>query len=229
MDPDSLDVLFDSISESIEAFGGSGCFTAGCELLSARGQRSLNERVAQDFLVLLLNREAGMICDSNSVSCDVEDIENVGDVIDFVDDRLCAATNGELDELKSLIRCAMKSRDGADDVEEDSAWRQALTAPQVPKGGIRVRTLSGNPLRPSAGVQTRMQLSTDEPVMVQFGIYDAQGRLVARLLSNVAVAGQRVVSWNGKNLAGDRVPAGTYFYRATGPNAKASGTIVVLK
>ena len=229
MDPDSLDALFDNISESIEAFGGSGCFTAGCELLLERGQRSLNEKVAQDFLVLLLNREAGMICDSNSVSCDVEDIETVGDVIDLVDDRLCAATNGELDELKSLIRCAMKSRDGDDDDEEDSASRQALMAPQQPRGGIRVRTLSGNPLRPSAGVQTRMQLSTDEPLMVQFGIYDAQGRLVARLLSNVAVAGQRVVSWNGKSLAGDRVPAGTYFYRATGPNAKASGTIVVLK
>jgi len=28
---------------------------------------------------------------------------------------------------------------------------------------------------------------------------------------------------------GDRVPAGTYFYRATGPNTQATGKILVLK
>jgi flagellar hook assembly protein FlgD len=99
----------------------------------------------------------------------------------------------------------------------------------VPQGGIHVRTLSGNPLRPAIGIATRLQLSSDAPVVVQFGIYDAQGRQVARLLNNVSVAGQKVVSWDGRNMNGDRVPAGTYFYRAIGANTRATGSIIVLK
>jgi len=163
------------------------------------------------------------------VSCGQEDIETVGDVIAHVDERLCASDLGsdELDDLKDMIDCALRSEDGEDEGGDD--LRRALVAPKIPQGGIRVKTLSGNPLRPSSGIQTRLELSSEAPVVVQFGIYDAQGRLVARLLNNVAVAGQKVVSWNGRNLNGDRVPAGTYFYRATGANNQATGRIVVLK
>ncbi|HET9326219.1 MAG TPA: TIGR03118 family protein, partial [Candidatus Eisenbacteria bacterium] len=163
MDSDSLDALFDSISESNEAFGGSGCFTADCELLSARGHRSKEMRVAQDFLVLLLNREAGMICDDNAVSCrnGDDDIETVGDIVARVNDRLCAGdrTDDELDDLDDLIACALRSADGV--AAEDEEGLQARNVFQVPSGRLQVKTLSGNPLRPSAGVQTRMQLSTD--------------------------------------------------------------------
>jgi hypothetical protein len=236
MDPDTLDAMFGNIADSSSPFGGSGCFTAGCELLAKRGFRSLNEKVAQSFLVLLLNREAGFICDDNAVSCgdgdhlDFSDVETVGDVIDMVNEHLCASdvSNGDLEDLNDLIACALDSGDGEDEDGGDDL-RQALIAPQIPGGGIRVRTLSGNPLIPSSGIQTRLELSSQTPVVVQFGIYDAQGRLVARLLNNVAVAGQKVLSWNGRNLNGDRVPAGTYFYRATGPNTQATGKILVLK
>jgi flagellar hook assembly protein FlgD len=99
---------------------------------------------------------------------------------------------------------------------------------QLSHGRLSVITLSGNPLRPSAGIATRMQVSSDQPRMVQFGIYDAQGRLVARLLRDVAVAGRVEVRWNGLDLQGQRVPPGTYFYRAASPDARVTGRIIVL-
>jgi flagellar hook assembly protein FlgD len=64
---------------------------------------------------------------------------------------------------------------------------------------------------------------------VRLGIYDAAGRLVARLLRDVAVASPMEVRWDGRNLQGERVAPGTYFYRATGAGAMTGGRIVVLR
>jgi hypothetical protein len=232
--------MFACISGQGGALGSGGCFTAGCDLLGARGSRSLKDRVAQQFLVLMLNRCAGLICDDQAVSCtedadedgddgiDLGDVHTVGDVIGLVNDRLCSGdvTNAQLDELKDVIECAMGSEGEDEDEGEDDA-RLTPSNQQVARGGLVVRTLGGNPLR--AGIEARIQLQSTQPVMVEFGIYDAQGRLVARLLRNVAVAGSMEVRWNGRNVQGERVPPGTYFYRATAANTVASGRIVVLK
>jgi len=42
------------------------------------------------------------------------------------------------------------------------------------------------------------------------------------------VAGHVEVRWDGLDLQGQRVPPGTYFYRATSPNTKVTGRIIVL-
>jgi hypothetical protein len=177
--------------------------------------------------VLLVNRCAGLVCDGNAVSCGHDTLHTVGEVIHHVNDRLCAADldKSEIEDLMDLVDCAMGGEgefEGGDD-----ALRNVLE--RLANGKLSVVTLSGNPLRPSAGVVTRMQLSSTQPTMVQFGIYDAQGRLVARLLRDVAVAGQVEVRWNGLDLQGQRVAPGTYFYRASSPDARVTGRIVVLR
>jgi hypothetical protein len=183
------------------------------------------DRLAQHFLVLLVNRCAGLICDGNAVSCGDDSLDTVGDVIAHVNERLCSSDLGkeEIGRLMDLVGCAM----GGEGEDEDEALRTVINQ-QLSRGRLSVVTLSGNPLRPSAGIVTRMQVSSDAATMVQFGIYDAQGRLVARLLRDVAVAGHVEVRWNGLDLQGQRVPPGTYFYRATSRDAKVTGRIIVL-
>jgi hypothetical protein len=206
--------------------------------------------VAQQFLVLMLNRCAGLICDGNeiSLSClrdddedegdddgedadtlDVSGVHTIGDLVALANDVLCDGdvTRGQLEDLKEALACAMEGADGEDEGDD---LRSLAFQRGVSTGGLDARTVSGNPLRPSSGVaETRIQLTTDRPVMVQLGVYDAQGRLVARLLRDVAVAGQMQVRWDGRSMQGERVPAGTYFYRAVGGNRVATGRIVVLK
>jgi uncharacterized protein (TIGR03118 family) len=248
---DSLDAMFSCISDQGGAFGSGGCLTAGCDLLAAKGHRSTSDKVGQQFLVLMLNRCAGFICDSDSISTscigdaededgdddeggssdtlDVSGVHTVGDLIALANDVLCSgsATSGQLEELKGLIECATE---GGEDEDGDDLRTQLVQRSNVPHGGLIVKTLSGNPIRPSAGVaETRIQLSSDRPVMVQLGIYDTQGRLVAHLLRNVAVAGTTEVRWDGRDFQGGRVPSGTYFYRATAGRSVATGRIVVLK
>ncbi len=235
--PDSLPALLGCITSSSSAFGPNGCFTAGCELLSQRGMRGAKVRLAQEFLVLLLNHCAGFVCDTLAVRCgaaaeaggdlDLTGVHTVGDVIALVDAHLCASdlSTADLRVLHDLLECALES---GDDDDANDLDREVLSRAVV-HGRLEVKTVSGNPLRTALGMETRLQLSSDAPQMVRLGVYDAQGRLVARLLRDVAVAGSLEVRWNGRNLQGERVPPGTYFYRATGPNSVASGRIVVLK
>jgi hypothetical protein len=61
---------------------------------------------------------------------------------------------------------------------------------------------------------TRFRFRLPERLPVELGVFDAAGRLVARLVAGAPLgAGEHDVVWDGRNAAGHRVAAGVYAYR----------------
>jgi hypothetical protein len=81
-----------------------------------------------------------------------------------------------------------------------------LAVPAVPQ----TRAWSGpNPFSGGTTIGFRM----DEPGTVSVSIYDAQGRVVRRLLDGTMKAGTHILQWDGRGDGGARLPCGVYFYR----------------
>ena len=66
-----------------------------------------------------------------------------------------------------------------------------------------------NPFSGSTGLSFSLGRSTD----VRLEIFDARGRLVARLQDGELGAGPRILTWDGRDRQGREAPAGVYLYR----------------
>ena len=66
-----------------------------------------------------------------------------------------------------------------------------------------------NPFNP----QTSIAYTIPRRTHVALTIYDAAGRLVAKLVNGVQPAGRNVVTWNGRDRRGLTVAPGVYFAR----------------
>ncbi len=67
----------------------------------------------------------------------------------------------------------------------------------------------------------------DAPTTVELSIHDVNGRQIAAVNDN-ASAGNGVITWNGRDPQGHRVPAGTYFARLrAGGNSLTSKVVVI--
>jgi hypothetical protein len=64
---------------------------------------------------------------------------------------------------------------------------------------------------------------------VTLRIYDVSGRLVRTLADGTQTAGQKTVTWDGLNDAGNPVASGTYLYRLTGPGFEQTRKMLFLK
>lgn len=244
---DSLQALFDCVASFSRPFGSGGCFTPSCDLLAKKSHRTDREKLAQEYLGLLLDRCAGLICDSTEIRCEVDEHHDhdgdnsrkrhprvtmtVGALVAMIDTSLCATGQRDafFERLEDLAECATESGDrrshGHDDDDravrsDDGADARVL---------LEVAPLGGNPVRLSSALGARFVVSTSATLPVKLGIYDAAGRRIAEPLRETAVTGQLVVKWDGLDLDGRRVAPGTYFYRATTGNTVASGHVVVLR
>lgn len=83
-----------------------------------------------------------------------------------------------------------------------------------------------NPARAGNGVD--FVWSAPRSGFVQLRLFDAAGRLVARL-GNEAPALGGVVRWGGRDTDGRSVSAGVYFYRFEGADASASGRVTLYR
>ncbi|MBI4426568.1 MAG: T9SS type A sorting domain-containing protein [Candidatus Kerfeldbacteria bacterium] len=82
-----------------------------------------------------------------------------------------------------------------------------------------------NPARTSTTIE--FGLPVEEPV-VTLNIYDVSGRLVRRLFNGKMNAGVFRQTWDLRNDAGTRMPAGLYFSRLTASSFRAVRKIVVI-
>ena len=82
-----------------------------------------------------------------------------------------------------------------------------------------------NPFKPT----TTIEYTLSEQSSAVLGIYDAAGRLVARLDQGVRDAGTYRAEWNGRDAAGRTVGSGVYFYRLEGAPSVAPKKMVLLK
>jgi hypothetical protein len=82
-----------------------------------------------------------------------------------------------------------------------------------------------NPFNP----QTNMQIDLQNPQRVQVYIYDINGQIVKTLVNDQLIAGQHVITWNGRNYQGFPVSTGTYFVRIKGKNQERWQKVTLLK
>jgi hypothetical protein len=76
------------------------------------------------------------------------------------------------------------------------------------------RVLALHPLRPNPfRTDTVVEFSVPEPRALELCVFDAAGRRVFLLRSGVQPAGRHAVTWDGRDAAGRRLPAGVYFCR----------------
>ncbi len=84
-----------------------------------------------------------------------------------------------------------------------------VTAVDLADADAAVRPLA-NPFSRVTG----LSFALAQPSRVKIAIYDARGRLVARLHDGLLDAGVRTLAWDGRDGDGREVPAGVYLYRA---------------
>jgi hypothetical protein len=77
-----------------------------------------------------------------------------------------------------------------------------------------------NPFNPA----TTIQYALPQAMRVRLVIYDVSGRLVRKLVDGVEDAGDRRVSWDGRDERGSAVGSGVYVYRL-----EAGGTTLARK
>lgn len=66
-----------------------------------------------------------------------------------------------------------------------------------------------NPFNPS----TLIRYSLDKPDQVSLRVYSMMGEEIVTLVDEHQEAGQKVVSWDGRNMAGQKVATGVYMYK----------------
>ena len=98
-----------------------------------------------------------------------------------------------------------------------------LDAP-APVAVTRLELSAPHP-NPSRGF-TALQLSLASESNVDLAVFDASGRRVTTLLSGRVPAGERSVTWDGREAGGRTAPAGLYFTRVVTEHGSASQRIV---
>ena len=82
-----------------------------------------------------------------------------------------------------------------------------------------------NPFSPSTTIEFRV----DREGPVALRVFDAQGRLVKKLVSGRLAAGPHVVGWNGRDENGQAVSAGAYFYQLEIAGARQAKRMIVIR
>jgi hypothetical protein len=265
--PDSLSALVACVAGSSRTFGIGGCFTADCDLLQGRdhqperghraGVQRPREKLGRYFLVLLLNRCAGLVCDSQLVQCegdgdcrDCDDHGNdhghqrraglikpstVGEIVAFVDQHLCAGggTETSLGELQELVECALRSGRGDHDEREDGDHNGDRADASERERPHEVEDL-GTTRQSGFAVLGTMPSPSNGTIAIRFTL-PSSGDVRVEMLD---VAGRRVATRDmGMLGAGEHVavagdadlPPGVYLVRLTWAAWTLSSRVVVAR
>jgi flagellar hook assembly protein FlgD len=64
---------------------------------------------------------------------------------------------------------------------------------------------------------------------VRVEVFDVRGRRVATAVDRTLGAGSYAAAWDGRTAAGERVPAGAYYLRLSGPGVADSREVIVTR
>lgn len=116
-----------------------------------------------------------------------------------------------------------------------TAWRAAgspLLPGDSPANGpgaaptlVRLAPAEPNPFNPT----TRLRFEVGDPGHVVLRIFDVRGHLVRTLLSTEVGRGERNVTWNGRDDAGDPVASGAYHVRLERGEYAAGRKVVLVR
>ena len=82
-----------------------------------------------------------------------------------------------------------------------------------------------NPFNPSTSINFTVPELSD----VNISVYDINGRLVNTLINNTFSAGEYNVTWNGDDMAGNKVAAGIYMYNLTSGETSITNKMMLVK
>ena len=116
---------------------------------------------------------------------------------------------------------AVEARDGQN--------KKVELGTETAKPGVALTTRllpsAPNPFQASTGIRFAMK----EAGPVQVDVYGLDGRLVRTLLNGTQPAGERTVTWDGRDSAGREVASGSYVIRFVTPQKSESQRIVRLR
>jgi hypothetical protein len=101
----------------------------------------------------------------------------------------------------------------------------AVTEPVIPKTYALYPNVP-NPFNPATVIRFDVPAGGGE---VTLRVYDVSGRLVRKLVDGTEEAGEKTVTWNGRNNRGQMVASGVYFYRMTAPGFEMTKKMVLLQ
>ncbi len=82
-----------------------------------------------------------------------------------------------------------------------------------------------NPFNPT----TEIQIAVPRVADAQLVVYNSAGQAVTKLVDGALAAGEHVVSWNGRNDAGQMVATGVYYYRFAAGDFVETKKMMLLK
>lgn len=108
----------------------------------------------------------------------------------------------------------------------NSAYNPTVpVTPETPIKLVRLEQNSPNPFNP----QTEIKFTVPRDGHVDLAVYDLSGRRIRTLVSETVPEGDRSVSWDGRNDAGQMVPSGMYFYKYMTAGETTSRKMTLLK
>jgi hypothetical protein len=99
--------------------------------------------------------------------------------------------------------------------------------PLIPDGTLGKSHLSAirpNPFRRSTTIAYQLTNAS----AVELSVYDVAGRLIRTVQATTQPAGAYAVTWDGRDVAGRHVAAGTYFVRLTAGDVTPTRKVVFL-
>jgi hypothetical protein len=83
-----------------------------------------------------------------------------------------------------------------------------------------------NPFNPTTNIKFRL----NEALKVRLAVYDIQGRLINTLVDQTEYkAGEYIVQWNGRDIQGNTVATGMYFFRLNAGKHERLGKMILAK
>ena len=113
----------------------------------------------------------------------------------------------------------------SDGTVEVIAWEGAEEISGPVLAGNRLRKIYPNPFNPS----TTIEYSVETPARVSLSVFNVEGRLVKRLVSEHQRSGVYRVNWNGKDSRGNPVSSGIYFCRISIGSYDTSRKMILMR
>jgi flagellar hook assembly protein FlgD len=82
-----------------------------------------------------------------------------------------------------------------------------------------------NPFNPL----TNIRFTVEKSGPLELAVYDVSGRKIRTLVRGITEAGDHLVTWDGTDRSGGRVPSGTYFYKLRSGTAVETRKMTLLK
>jgi len=110
-------------------------------------------------------------------------------------------------------------------IDNDGEFLSPTAEVSMPAAHIELSQNSPNPFNPT----TTIRFSLPASERVGLAIYAANGSLVRTLVDGVEERGTHNVTWDGRDMTGNPVSSGLYFYRLTAGKFSESRKMVLLK